>query len=341
MRFGLVGVGEIGRIRARAVQAIDGMDLTAAVDSVGERAKALGVNAHPSAEKLCADSDVDAVIVSTPPSSHEAVTLTALRAGKHVLCEKPLAPEPGAARRMVAAASEAKRVLAVGFNQRHFPAVHFVKELIDDRKLGRIRHVVAYSGHRGLEEFHAAWESDPQVTGGGSLMDNGIHLIDHVRYLGGEFHEVVGLRSGVRGGDSEDNAALLLRADDGRWAQLRSSWTEWRGYRFAIEVFGDLGVAQAAYGPMYASATLSETIGGPTRTVRHRYPLTAVREKATGWQTTVRQTFECELTDFRDRAEGKNSPSAMGFDGFRAVEIAHAAYRSSERHDFVRLSDPF
>src|SRR5690606_18599864 len=105
-------------------------------------------------------------------------------AGKNVLCEKPLAPNPTSARRMVEAAEARGLRLAVGFNQRHFPNVAWVKDCLEAGRIGRITHLRAYAGHRGLPEFRSASERDPDKIGGGALMDNGIHLIDHVRFLG-------------------------------------------------------------------------------------------------------------------------------------------------------------
>ncbi len=342
MRCGLAGAGEIGKVRARAIQATPGFELVAAADPRLDRARKLTARAFPDYGPLLEDATIDAVIVATPPDSHEAVTLAALEAGKHVLCEKPLAPHPDAARRMVEAARRAGRVLAVGFNQRHFPAVRFVKQVIEAGELGTVRHIRAYAGHRGPEELHARWESDAAITGGGALMDNGIHLIDHVRYLGGEFDHVAGLRAdGVWKKNGEDNGFALLRAADGRWASLHASWTEWRGYRFSIEAFGDLGVARASYGPMFATATVADAVGARPRTVRRFFPWVAVREKLRGWQSTVQRTFEQELLDFAARAAGGGGRSAVGFDGFRAVEIAQAVYRSSQTREEVRLSDPF
>lgn len=341
VRYGLVGCGEIGRVRANAVAAA-GTTLVAAADSDVARARRIRPVAFEDAAELLAGPEIDCVIVSTPPDSHESIVIAALEAGKHVLCEKPAAPTPRAARRMAEAAARAGKALAIGFNQRHFPNVAFLKALIDDGKLGRISRVAAYAGHPGPPEHHSPWESDPGATGGGALMDNGIHLIDHVRYLGGEFDEVSGVRSSeVWDKGAEDNASVLLAANDGRSADLRVSWTEWRGYRFWIEVYGDLGVGRASYGPMYAQATYAATPGGTSRTERRFFPSIALREKLVGWQTTVQRTFEAEIRDLESRVAGSACSSASAFDGFRAVEIAHALYEASDARRPVRLSDPF
>ena len=342
MRIGLIGAGEIGRIRAAAVASTAGFELVAVADPAVERARAIHGEAFGDWRAVAEGETLEAVVVSTPPDTHEEIVVAALRAGKHVICEKPLAPDREAARRMVSAARGCGRTLAVGFNQRHFPAVQFVKSFLDEGRLGAVRHVAAYAGHRGLAEFHAAWERDPQSTGGGALMDNGIHLIDLVRYLGGDFDYAEGVRShAVWGQEAEDNAMALLRAEDGRWASLHASWSEWRGYRQAVEVFCQRGVARVAYGPMYAAVTLVDEPGGRPRTTRRFYPGVAVREKLRGWQSTVVHTFSQELLDLAARLRGEAVASAEGFDGFRAVEIAQAVYSASDERKAIELSDPF
>lgn len=346
MRFGLAGAGEIGALRARALARLAGHELVAVADPDAVRAAGLGVPRFATAQDLLAAVELDALIVSTPPSAHAEVALAALEAGKHVLIEKPLAPEPEACRSILQAARARDLTVAVGFNQRYFPAIERVRTSIEAGEIGAVRHVRAYSGHPGPGEFHSQWESDPAVTGGGALMDNGSHLIDHVRALGGDFQSVEGVASdaawpwegeGVRDSD----ASVLLRSDDGRSAALSVSWSEHRGYRFWVEVVGERGLVRASYGPMFAFVTTVERPGEAPRTSRDFFPLIALKEKLSGWQTTVEETFVRELRDFIARISKQTVPAAEGFDGFRTVEIAHAVYVASETCSAVRLSNPF
>lgn len=344
VRFGLVGAGEIGRLRAAALRNVPGCRLEAVADTDASRAYACarssGARSFDDCQRMLGESSLDAVIVSTPPHHHEKIALAALEAGKHVLCEKPLAPTVEGCRRILDCARQHGRSIATGFNQRYFPAIQFVKQVLDHGGLGRLRHVKAYAGHSGLNEFRQPWEHDSHVIGGGTLMDNGIHLIDHVRFLLGEIEEVYGFASSqiwnLRG--SEDNGFALLRGENGKIATLHSSWSEWRGYRFSIEAYGDLGMARASYGPMMATAVRMQQRGGPARRERKLYPWIAVREKMQGWQSTVRLTFEQELRDFLGLLEGKPGSIADGVAGLRAVEIAHAVYASSESRSPVKLT---
>ncbi len=247
MRFGLVGAGEIGRIRADALGRSGDCSLSAVADRDPTRARDV-VTGHDAAalgdfRELIAREDLDAVIVSTPPDSHEEITLAALTAGKHVLCEKPLAPSVEACRRMVDEARQRGLVLATGFCQRYFPAVQFVKENVESGAIGELTHVRAYTGHLGLSEFREAWMYDKRTIGGGALMDNGIHLIDLVSDLLGDVAEVYGATSGAvwKLDGTEDHSIALLRNREGKTATIEAAWNEWRGYRFSIEAYGDRG----------------------------------------------------------------------------------------------------
>ena len=194
MNFGLIGAGQIGSVREKAIRRAAGCELTAISDADAARARSLAASAQAAVctnyEELLRREDVDAVIISTPPDSHERIAVAALEAGKHVLCEKPLAPNPGACRRMLAAARGARRTLATGFCQRYFPAIQFVKQTAASGAIGEISYVRAFTGHAGLSEFSEPWVHNKEVVGGGALMDNGIHIIDLVRYILGEITEV-------------------------------------------------------------------------------------------------------------------------------------------------------
>ena len=337
MRFAIVGAGLVGGLRAQAIRAA-GFETVAAADPDLNRARKLAPAAEADAVRIVTRRDVDAVLIAAPPQFHEAAAVAALEAGKPVLCEKPLAPDPEAARRILDAARSARVPLATGFNHRYFPAVAWVRGLIDQGRLGNILYVRAYAGHEGLSQFRSPAEHDARLLGGGALMDNGIHLVDLVRFLGGDFDTVYGVadrRAWALEGGAEDNGVALLRADDGRWASLHASWSEWRGYRWHVDVYGEQGVARAWYGPHYGAATFRDG-----RRLRRVFPASNAREKLRGWQSTVVRCFEGELRDFARRIadSGAATPAATGVDGVRAVEIAHAVYRSSHERSEIRLA---
>lgn len=347
MQVGLIGAGCIGQLRSLALRKISGAKLVAVTDMDPQRATqaaaAAGAKVFSDAAELLGRRDVEAVIVSTPPQFHEEAVLAALAAGKHVLCEKPLSNSLEACARMVKAADESGKTLATGFNQRYFPAIQFLKKALADGRIGRLDHVRAFAGHEGLSQFRAPWEYDKNVIGGGALMDAGIHMIDLVAYVLGDVREVFGIATDKvwKLNGAEDNGFALLRNSGGAVATLHTSWSEWKGYRFYIEAYGDRGMVRAFYAPMFNMLITMESSGGKKRRSFVFYPDIILKEKLFGWQSTVVETFRQELIDFMALCRGGQAGSiADGFAGFRAVEIANAVYRSSAETRMVTLSAP-
>ncbi|MEO6435632.1 MAG: Gfo/Idh/MocA family oxidoreductase [Tepidisphaeraceae bacterium] len=342
MRFGLIGVGAIGKIRADALKQSPVCELVAVADLDEGRARAAAPEAkyYPDAKALIAAEDVDAVIISTPPPLHEPLAVAAAAASKHVLVEKPMAPTPGACERMIAAARTAGSLLTVGYNHRYFEALKLVRDVVRSGEIGTLSHVRAYTGHSGLSEFKEPWMYDKEVMGGGALMDNGTHMIDLVRYITGDPTEVFGFATQkVWGLGVEDEGIALLRTADGTTASIEASWHEWRGYRFHVEAYGDRGMARACYAPMMATVIRLDRLGGSQSVERRFYPKAILREKFKGWQSTVIQTFLEEFADFvaAARAQPQSGRLALGTDGLRAVQIAHATYASQSSRECVRL----
>jgi predicted dehydrogenase len=260
-----------------------------------------------------------------------------------VLCEKPLSNSLEACRRMLDAAQESGKTLATGFNHRYFPAIRFLTQTLADGRIGKLDHVRAFAGHEGLSQFRAPWEYDKAVIGGGALMDVGIHLIDLTAYILGDVHEVFGIASNQVWNlpGSEDNGFALLRSASGTVATLHATWSEWKGYRFYVEAYGDKGMVRAYYAPMMNLLIEKPTAASKPRRRFHFYPMNAIREKLFGWQSTVIETFRHELTDFMSLSrDGEPGRIADGYAGFRAVEIANAVYRSSVENRSVQLLRP-
>ena len=345
MNIGLIGCGMAGSLRAGAVSRLPGLRLVVVSDVDGSRARALAQRFGAAAEsewaRLVRREDVDAVIVSTPPPLHLEMCIDALRCGKHVLCEKPLAPSPEKCREIVHAADQAGRVLATGFNYRFYPAVALAKRILDSGRIGELDHVRSYAGHPGGSEFTHPWVHDPAFMGGGALMDNGIHIVDLTRYLLGGVVEVKGFSTGRvwQYEGCEDNGFALLRSPLGKVAVLQASWTEWRGYRFWIEVYGTRGCVRASYPPMVAQVVRVDRPGQPARRRLHVYPMLQVMERLRSYRWTAERSFMDELAAFGRTVRGEPTSLASGRDGLKAVEIAHAVYRTVESGRSAFLED--
>lgn len=343
LRLGLVGCGLAGSLRAGAIARLNSCRLVGVADVDPARARSVAERyaaaAEPDWRALVRREDVDAVIISTPPPLHVEMCVAALDSGKHVLCEKPLARSAAECRTMVEAAQRAGRVLATGFNYRFYPAVVTAKRILDSGRIGELDHVRSFAGHPGGSEFTHPWVHDAVTMGGGTLVDNGIHIVDLTRFFLGEVESVKGFTTEHvwRFDGCEDNAFALLRSPAGKIATLQASWSEWRGYRFWVEVYGTRGCIRASYPPMLAQVFWATDPGGPMRRQWYTFPMFQVTERLRSYRWTARRSFEDEIIALSREIAGEKTALASGSDGLRAVEIAHAVYDDSHRGASVVL----
>jgi predicted dehydrogenase len=268
---------------------------------------------------------VQAVIISTPPASHEKLAVACLNAGKHVLCEKPLATTPDACARMVAAADAAGVTLATGFNLRYTRAARLARSILDSGGIGDLDHIRAFHGHPGGKEFGHDWVFDKKVTGGGSLMDNGIHLIDLTRYFLGDAADVKGFATNHTWNKPgcEDNGFLLMKNPQGCIATLHASWTEWRGYGYRLEIYGTQGFIRFGYPPM--QLIHGRRTGERTKIKRYFFPKYQLLERIKGWEWGLIETLAEDLRQWAAALAAGRTPPISGRDGYEAVRLAQSA----------------
>lgn len=332
LRLGLIGCGDIGQLRAAGIAGASGCRLTAVNDLDPAKAQSVATRHRAAVEQdwrdLVRRSDVDAVIVSTPPVLHAEMAVASFDAGKHVLCEKPLARTPDEARRMVEAAEASGRRLATGFNYRFYPSFALARQVLDSGVIGALDHIRAYGGYSATSH-NQPWVHDAGTVGGGALRDIGIHLIDLTRDFLGDVADVTGAATGgVWNFDGcEDNGFVIMRSASGRIATLHASWTEWRRYQFRIELYGTRGCIRATCFPMMAQVIAAERPGGRAQRRTHFFPRTAIGEKLRSYRWVVVQSFIEEFAAFRAYVRNESSRIATGLDGLRALEIAEEAVR--------------
>jgi predicted dehydrogenase len=345
MRFGLIGLGGIGQVRKAAIEQAPECTLTAAFDINKDMAGQLGSDARffDTAEEMLASDTCDAVIISTTTNFHMEQAIAAMEAGKHVIVEKPMASSQEECQKMLDVSRKTGKVLTVGFNHRYFAAIKEMREAIQSGAIGKLSYIRAYTGHTGLSEFKSPWMYDKDVMGGGTLMDNGIHTLDLTQHLMGGVKNVTGLAlTDIWKLDrSEDNGFALMRGHDNVVACFHSSWTEWKGYRFHVEAYGDKGMFRAYYAPMMSTLITMDKPGGKPTVKRNFYVSAIFREKFKGWQSTVIQTFIEEMADFIALTKGETNTGhiATAEDGVRISEIANAIYKSSEEGGTIELAE--
>lgn len=344
MKFAVIGTGVIGRLRAQTVAEHPDCTLVAVCDvnraGAEQTGQAYAAAAYDDHRRMLDRGGIDAVMVAGPGHLHHGMCIDVFEAGCHVLVEKPLAPRPDECEEILAAQKKAKRVLGVGFNFRFYPAMQYAKHVIREGRVGTIDHIRVYGGHDGLNNFRQEWMYKAEMSGGGAMMDVGLHMTDTARFIGGEITSVYARASNrvwhVDG--SEDNATCIFDTEGGAPIIYQASWNAWKGFEMSVEAYGDLGMVRGQYAPMQNLLITHDKPGAPRKTVTKRYPEIILREKVQGWETTTLDSFRGELADFLRMARGEKSIDlADGWDGLRATQIAHAVYESSRTKKPVDL----
>ncbi|HTX65950.1 MAG TPA: Gfo/Idh/MocA family oxidoreductase [Opitutaceae bacterium] len=321
--FAQIGCGLIGRKR---VAALGTARLRYACDLDAARAAALagtaeGCQAITDYTVALRDPAVDAVIVSTLNAALAPVSLAAVRAGKHVLVEKPGALNAAQLREVQAAARAAGVRVRLGYNHRFHPSLRKARELADAGALGPLMFLRGRYGHGGRKGYDREWRADPRQSGGGELIDQGVHLIDLAGWFLGEFP--------VRAGHCatyfwdmkvDDNAFLSLRTAAGQTAWLHVSCTEWKNL-FSLEIYGrDAKLALDGLGGSYGVERLTYyrmlPQMGPPETTVWDYP-----HPDDSWALETRAFVE-DIQLGREPAPGLN-------EGIRTLEIVEEVYRQS------------
>ncbi len=326
-----MGAGLIGGKRAHVIAATRDSKLIAVADPDVARAEALaaeyGVDFTNDWKKLVARKDIDAVIVAVPNAFAAPIVLGALKYGKHVLCEKPFGITSKQSATMLAAAKKAKKIVKVGFNHRFHPAIQKAHEIFAKGGIGKVLFIRARYGHGGRLGMEKEWRFNRKISGGGELLDQGIHIIDLARWFGGDFREAYGaIETKFWKTKLEDNAFAILRNKQAT-VSLHASTTQWKNL-FSFEVFGDKGfLTIRGLGGSYGTETLTYGKRKPT------FGVPAIRE----FQFHQDTSWGAEWKNFMAVVGGKAKLVGDARDGFEANKIAEAIYKSSRTKKVVRL----
>jgi predicted dehydrogenase len=317
LKFAVVGCGRMGLRRISLIQSHPRAELRYVEDYDDEIARKVseeaGCDYFSGWEKLVSRPDIDCVVISVPNKFHHDICIATLEAGKHVFCEKPLARNPDEAQEMVEAAHRSQRFLKVGSNLRYFPSVLKAKELLDDDQIGEILFARGWIGHSGWQV--GTWYSNAEIVGGGTLLDNGCHLLDIYRWFLGEVKSCVGFASTSLWPITplEENAMALFRFSNGKMAFLQSSWTEWAGYMY-LEIYGTQGTLRIDNRGQSCITTLSNREG---------------KNNVFDYSQEPPKSYVLEFDDYIKAIINNKQPLPSGFDGLRAVQMAHAVYQSA------------
>jgi predicted dehydrogenase len=241
LRVAIVGCGLIGQKRAAAISQDDQLLACQDVDTrASERlAQRFGCKRCQTLEELLALSP-DVVVIATSHDQLAGLAQTALSAGAHVLVEKPAGISVAQVDGLIGSASESGRLVKVGFNHRFYPGIARAAEEVHSGRHGELMHLRARYGHGGRIGYEREWRAAPERSGGGELVDQGMHLLDLSHWLAGPLplHSAL-LRTHFWETSVEDNAALMLgdvQSRSASWALLHVSWTEWKNL-FSLEIY--------------------------------------------------------------------------------------------------------
>ena len=315
----IVGCGLIGQKRAHALR---GAKVVACADVAIERAeglaKATGAVAARDWREVIGRDDVGMVIVATTNNLLAEISAAALNAGKHVLVEKPAARSVAEIDEVIAAQKKSGYLVHVGFNHRYHPAMRKARELVDAGEAGEMMFVRGRYGHGGRVGYDREWRADPQLAGGGELIDQGVHLIDLARQFVGDVRAVRGYATTYFWDmPVDDNAFMLLTSARGQSAFLHVSCTEWKNL-FSFEIYGRTAKLHAeglggSYGVERLTLYKMRPEMGPPDTTAWEYP-------------RPDESWALELEEFMDDIARQRQPAAGLADARAALAVVEAIY---------------
>lgn len=276
-------------------------------------------------------TDVDAVFVATPNRYSPEIVIAALNRKKHVFCEKPPGRSVSDIRDIIAAEQSNRFcILKFGFNHRYHGAIQDAKALVDSGTFGKILWIRGIYGKSGGLGFENQWRSNRNTSGGGILLDQGIHMIDLFRYFCGDFSDI---KSFVTRSfwqiDLEDNAFALLRNDKNQVAMIHSSSTQWK-HTFLLEIY-----LQNGYIIVQGILSSTRSYGNGERLITARRQFEDEARAVGNPQETITYydqdcSWEMEIDEFA-HCIWNHTPVTHGNseDALRSMEIVHGIYTDS------------
>lgn len=328
VNFAIVGCGVIADIHAQGIMNTKQAKLIAVCDHDGERGRQFaaryGASFYESYDEMLANGEIEVVNICTPSGLHPQQTITAARAGKHVLCEKPIGINMSSVAEMIAVCREQGVMLSTVFPRRVSPAAQYVKRLIDSGELGRITLADAVMKIYRSQQYYdsAGWRGTWELDGGGAMMNQGIHLIDLVQWLAGGVSSVYGQAGALqRNIEVEDTAVAVLRLNSGGIGMLEMTTTALPEQAQRIEIHGEKG-----------TVVLTEDI----ISVLHINGKSVELPEFEPFQV-LPDGHRLQIEDMAQAVLEQRQPFITGEDGVHALEIILATYQSARTGQSVQL----
>ncbi|MEW4223789.1 Gfo/Idh/MocA family protein [Rossellomorea marisflavi] len=337
LKIGVIGCGSIAKHRhIPEYMANEHAEIVAVCDIVKDRAQEMadqiGAKAYTDYKELLKDESIEAVSVCTPNALHAPISIDALKAGKHVLCEKPMATSTEEAEAMVVAANEAGRKLMIGHNQRFVPSHQKAKELISKGEAGKIYSFRTAFGHGGPEGWSVdgkdSWFFRKEEAFIGAMGDLGVHKTDLMRYiLGEEFVEVGAFveTSSKENADVDDTAVCVLKTESGTIGTLAASWSYQKEDNSTV-IYGEKAVLRLEEDPVN-SLVVQYSTGEVVK-----YELGGIQTNDDGGQSAsgVIDRFVTSVVE--------DVPTAVpGEEAMKSLQVVLGALESSKTKQIIRL----
>jgi len=321
-KIGIIGCGGIAGAHINGYARNNNVELVAFCDVKGDnarqRAHRLNARSYTDYKKMIEEENLDGVSICTFPSTHKEIAIEALNKGVNVLCEKPLAVSTNEAKEMVEAARNNRVLLMTAFKFRFFDEVLTARQLISQGEIGKI--IMFRNMFGGAADMSKKWFSKKEISGGGVLIDNGVHAIDLFRFLSGEVRNVSArVATFVQDIEVEDTARVLIEMENGALGSIDLSWSIPIPQDLYLEIYGSEG---------------SIMVG--LNNVRYR------TERSGKW-VEVRKNkesldpFSKEVNHFVECIQRKESPIVDGVDGLRAMEVIEAVYESANQKTWIKV----
>jgi predicted dehydrogenase len=319
----IIGCGLIGQRRAKA---LSGARLVVCADKMKERADFLaetvpGCISTTDWHSAIKNKEVKVVIISTTHDGLVDISVAAVEAGKHVFVEKPAARNVAELDRLISATKKAGVQVRVGFNHRYHPALLKAHEIVTGGELGELMFVRGRYGHGGRKGYEKEWRANPALSGGGELIDQGVHMIDLSRWFLGDFKSIDGYaHTYFWDMPVEDNGFLLLKNAKDQVAFLHVSSSEWKNL-FSLEIYGHKGKLHieglgGSYGIEKLSFYKMLPEMGPPETTVWEYP-------------RGDSSWALEFAEFLDDIRLNRTPSANLNDARACLSIVEKIYKDS------------
>ncbi len=324
LRVGIAGYGIVGKRRREIIDRHEQLQTVAVCDQKFEQNGQLpdGVLCFSNYQELVRQP-LDILFVSLPNYLAADVCIAALERGLHVFCEKPPGRDVADIKRVIETEQRHQGLLLkYGFNHRYHESVREALRIVRSEELGEVVNLRGVYGKSQLIPFSGGWRAERRYSGGGILLDQGIHMVDLIRLFGGEFREVKSfISNSYWRHDVEDNAYALMRSEEGVIAMLHSSSTQWR-HRFNLEVTmrrGTVVLAGILSGTKsYGSETITTAFAsddgqGDPREVTIRY------NQDNSWRDEIYEFAECILL----RRPVKEGSSA---EALKTIQLVYQIY---------------